>query len=186
MGRTEALVRAAAEAVGSTARDLSRPRHRPLPPWQRVRFVDALEDTRRLVTRRGRAAGEAGRGRCRHRRATGRGPSSSTTRTRTSSSPSWWSRPSSTTGRSSSRRSRARRTTTRRSSSGSRRRRRHGVRERLQRAERRRGAGASGSRCRRPSARPGRRSPSRATPTSSRRSPTGCRPPAAAGSASTG
>src|SRR6476646_7716184 len=44
MGRTESLVRAAAEAVGSTAVtfrghdiDLSR-------PWQRIRFVDALEE----------------------------------------------------------------------------------------------------------------------------------------------
>ena len=55
------------------------------------------------------------------------------------------------------------------------RRQRDGVRERVQRAERQRGAGASASRCRRTSARPATRRRRTATPTTSRRCPTACR-----------
>ena len=62
---------------------------------------------------------------------------------------------------------------------------RHGVRERLQRAERPRRCSSSASRSRPRCAPPGTRTPSRSTRTTSRRCATACRPPRASASAST-
>ncbi len=186
MERTEALVLAAAEAVGSTERDLPRPRPRPFSAVAARPLRRRPRGQGRLVARRGRAAREAGGGRRRHRP---RPLVVAARRPRVLALRRAGARPADVRLRLAARalavRTNDRR---RRDARGEVRggRRRDGVRECLQRAERCRASRRSASRCRRPSARPGRRSPSRAIPTSSRRCSTACRRPGAAGSASTG
>ena len=87
MERTEALVRAAARGGRlDPGRPSAATRSTSSPPWQRVRFVEALEDKGVWSRDEAELRAKLDEARGRHRRATGRGRSSSTTRTRTSSS----------------------------------------------------------------------------------------------------
>ena len=187
MERTEALVAARApSAAGSTQGDLPRARARPRAAVGAGEVRRGARGEGRLVARRGRAAREARRGRRRHR---ARPLVVAARRPRVLALRRARADPADDRLRLAARAVAVRahdrrRRDARRALRG--RGRRDGVRERLQRAERRRGAGAAlrdaGGRARGRA----RRSRSRATRTTSRRSRTGCRRPAAAGSGSTG
>ena len=155
-------------------------------PWRRVKFVEALERAGRLVARCRRAAREARTRRASTRRATRRGSQLARPRVlalrRAGADPA------------DDRLRLADRDVAVRADDGRRRddrralrvrRRRDGVCERVQRAERQRGAGGALRDAGRRALRPATSRRSRATPTSSRHCPTACRRRAAAASAST-